>query len=130
MEYCRINECCGIAELDGIRAHNPKEVIRGVAISMIRELEGYEEDKEYMKRNYGHVQGFDYSEAEYQCPHVFFTDIKDCKYGKALASYIKKNKLGTVVSTVSRVNIRSGNQLRMWVWTLNKKALKEWYKKQ
>jgi len=60
--------------------------------------------------------------------HVVFSEARDGNggYGERFAAYIKKNKLGDVVASQRRVNPNSGNQVKLWVWTLNKQALVKW----
>lgn len=48
--------------------------------------------------------------------------------GKALAAYIKDNKLGTIISSEIRVNPNSKNKIQTWIWHVNKRALSKWLK--
>ena len=61
-------------------------------------------------------------------PFYVFADIEDTNYtdhyGRNLANYIKKNKLGDVVATQKRVNPNSGNRIQSWLWTVNKRNLR------
>lgn len=50
-----------------------------------------------------------------------FSDADKFGNGKKLYTYIKKNKLGKVVSTGPVKNPESGNIIRTWLWTYNGK---------
>lgn len=54
---------------------------------------------------------------------MIFSDAVENGNGKALASYITKNKLGTITATRGRRNPNSNNIIKVWVWSINRKAL-------
>lgn len=59
--------------------------------------------------------------------YAYFTQAGEgSTYGTSFAEYIKKHQLGEVIETAFNVNPNSGNQLKMWVWTVNHDALKTW----
>lgn len=68
---------------------------------------------------------------ELRFSHVVFSEAKDGSgaYGERFAAYIRRNNLGDVVASGRRVNPNSGNQVKCWVWTLNKRALMAWANK-
>lgn len=106
--------CCGIYEFEGFYNNTPKQVITYI----IKELkdEYWSETKPISKFP----------------PVIIFNDIiKTNKLSGAekLAKYIKKEKLGLLVCTPIRKNYNSGNKIKCWLWTLNKKNLKAWDKK-
>ncbi len=62
--------------------------------------------------------------------HLFFTQAgKGRTYGENLAAYIEANNLGTIIRSPGRVNPNSGNNLIVFLWTLNQKNLKAWVAK-
>lgn len=56
-----------------------------------------------------------------------FTDRVSYKNGSNLASYILKNKLGTIVESPARMG-QVGHQVKGWIWSVDWKALDKWYK--
>ena len=42
---------------------------------------------------------------------------------------IKKHKLGNVIQTEKKHNPNSGNKIRVYLWTVDKKALSKWFKR-
>lgn len=49
--------------------------------------------------------------------------------GERLVSYIRRNKLGKVVSTAPAKNPNHDGTLKAWLWTPDKKILKTWQKR-
>lgn len=47
--------------------------------------------------------------------------------GKRLAAYIRKHKLGSVTGGSVHRNPNSGNPLRVWLWALDREAIRKWY---
>lgn len=70
-----------------------------------------------------------YFEDEKQCAFYMFSDINYKIAAKNLVKFIKKNKLGLITKSPSRVNPNSGNSLTIWLWTINKRNLKLYWKK-
>jgi hypothetical protein len=54
---------------------------------------------------------------------------KRLRRGHTFAAFIKKNRLGTVVAARPQVNLNTGNTIQAWLWTVNRKALAKWFKK-
>lgn len=96
-------ECCGVNVIDQIADQTPKSVIEQVCESKFNQ--------------------------EDDCAFYIFTDIQKMIWGTALASYIRKENLGIIRTSVSRVNPNSGNTLKIWIWHVNHTALKSWAKK-
>ncbi len=96
--------CCGIRELDGVQGRPAHDTI-------------VDDANEYF--------GDDAERA-----HIFFSVIGNYALsGRALAAYITKNRLGTVIRTKRAVNGNTGNPLIMYVWTVNKTTFKRFWKK-
>lgn len=58
-----------------------------------------------------------------QSPFIVFSTVRGTN-GKDLASYIKLNGLGTATKNKPALNPNSGNMLTVWVWRVDRKALK------
>jgi len=101
--------CCGVREISGICGIKSKEVIKDFCEIVYG---GYSEDPR-----------LDFS-------FVIFTDINRQSYGDNLTKFIKKFKLGEVISTKSKLNPNSGNMLKVYVWWVNDKNLREWWGEQ
>jgi hypothetical protein len=105
VEILDANGCCGVREFHGISQGTPTQIIKDFATLA--------EDPYNDSDNFA---------------HVFFTQAgKRTTYGTRLAEYIKRLDLGSVVSTPVETNPNSGNPLKMFVWTVNWKALREKY---
>lgn len=50
-------------------------------------------------------------------------------YAKNFSELITKNKLGSVIETESVFNPNSENKIKAYLWNVDNKALKSWYKK-
>ena len=104
--------CCGLNDIDELNSHRTPE---NAMMSLCEEL--YFED------------GGDYlDEDKPKLAFILFTELVKHKYAKRFATYISKQKLGTVIHTPSKVNLKSGNKIRAWIWTVDRKALKQWAK--
>lgn len=96
-------QCCGIKEIDGVEGSHPKEFLLDIADAI---MSGAEDAAFY-----------------------FFSDIGDAQNGKAIAAFLKRNKLGKITKTGAKRNPNSGNRLHMWVWNIDLKAYRTWVHK-
>ena len=95
--------CCGIREISGVwNIDGPKGVLKTV---------------------------HSYFRGGGSCAIIMFSDAMAYGDGAKLSAIIKKHKLGLVVETGRVHNPNSGRAIKGWLWTVNKKALKAWYKK-
>lgn len=101
-------QCCGIREMDGL-LDSSKETVQEFCSDI-------DSDSSYNGRPWPRFR------------YAIFSDIgpKHTR-GNPLASYIRRHKLGKVVSTNWNVNPNSDNPLKVWVWTLDGKMLKKWW---
>lgn len=108
--------CCGVKELSGISDHaNPLAVLQRY-VAEVRTMYNRPKGGRFMFTPGG--------------AHMFFTQAGNgVVYGENLAAYIEKNELGTIIRSPGRVNPNSGNNLIVFLWTLNQKNLKAWVKK-
>ncbi len=51
------------------------------------------------------------------------------RYPGNLYRSIKRHKLGDIVQTKSKINPNSRNNIRIYIWTVDKKALSKWFKR-
>lgn len=105
MAYTYRLECCGIAELDGISAERPETIIK----QLFRDM---------------------YCYGEFNGTYAVFSNAIRFKSGNALARFIRVNKLGSVQAAGRpKRNPNSGNQLKVWMWSINRRALERWAQK-
>lgn len=58
---------------------------------------------------------------------IIFSDVNGSMFnGPQLAAYITKHKLGDITKSPYAVNHNTGNNIRIWVWRVNWKALFKW----
>jgi hypothetical protein len=58
--------------------------------------------------------------------YILFSDTVANGNGTRLAKFIVRRKLGTVTSDKPVVNPNSSNKIKLWVWKVNRKALRDW----
>lgn len=88
---------CGVAQLyDMYEEGNPKDIMKTVA-NEINEI---------------------------NAKIILFSDVAGPKKGGAkLAAFIGKKKLGPLISSRAVVNPNSGNKIKVWMWTVDRKKL-------
>lgn len=107
-----INEldCCAVAEIYGLE-NNPQTTLENMC-----------EDWVVMtKEDFWRTSRFNGT-------YFIFTDISQSMSGDALAKYIKRHKLGRTTTLPYRKNPNSVNKVKVWLWSVNIRALKKWYK--
>lgn len=110
--------CCGMRDLSGLSDHEtPKEAMVAFVLTSCPRVSRYNWDARKCEK----LRQLNFS-------HVIFSEANNehRRYGENFATYIRRNKLGTVVASERRVNPNSGNQVKFWVWTLNKHNLVDW----
>jgi len=95
--------CCGMRELDYIQGEETIQIILTICSDIICDENKYR--------------------------HVVFSDNGNKISGKKLEKEIKKQKLGSIISTVSKINPNSGNSIKAWIWTIDHKALNKYWSK-
>lgn len=101
--------CCGVKELSDINEHEtPSELLETFC------KDWFDTDKD------DPGQG---------CL-VTFTDIVSDKgtMGPELARFITRKRLGIIKKSATRTNPNSGNSIALWVWAVNKSALKKFWR--
>lgn len=99
-------DCCGLLEIAGLRGYSDMPT-----------------ESQLFKDLWVLFRGCDYRFA-----HVIFSDHIKCARGDALERYIRKYKLGPVLSTKREKNRNSGNLVKAWIWTPDLPAFKEYVK--
>lgn len=109
MKIQQLAGCCGIKELTDL-------VAKGDPVLNMKDFVSQAYDRELFngKFRYGI-----FAEA-----NQFDSNAKT--YGRQFAKLIIDNKLGTLVETERNVNPNSGNEVKVWVWTINHEAVKKW----
>lgn len=116
--YLREMNCCGMREMADLEfTDNAKSAMEEFIMEAIPVRDHYNwKNNKYEKL------------AELRFSHVVFSEAKDGSgnYGENFAAFIRRHRLGTVVASQRRRNPNSGNLLKFWVWTLNKRGLVRW----
>lgn len=121
--------CCGLAELANISdsSGDPKQMLLQSLSDAVR-------------RDYDHYPfagGGKITNLDFECSHIVFSQAynRGSKlkagqgYADKLAAYIKANDLGHVVRSRIATNPNSGNRVTVYLWTVNKRNLTAWYKR-
>ncbi len=106
MSYINRTPCCGVHYIDGVD-RGYKRVLSELYFEMFCE----EEDERL-------EQAF-----------FIFTDALRNGNGRKFAKQIDSLKLGKVTASRSRLNPNSGNMIRIWTWSPDVLAIKEWGEK-
>lgn len=115
--------CCGVRDFDGLKGSKTKDIITYVSQYRFhyqqvadRAMGRWVDNKEVIE---------DYNRFRF----IMFTDVSpNFKLSDNLIQFIKVNKLGTTSKTKQAANPNTNNMLRVVIWTINDKALKEWFK--
>lgn len=106
-------DCCGLREMSGIYYGTPQSTIMEFADNSYQD---YDLISRYENANFRHV--------------IFSQAGSKATYGRKLAAFITKHRLGTVVSSLTKVNPNTGNPLKVWIWTVNHQRTYNWWKEQ
>lgn len=99
----------GIVEIDGLSDYNnSKDMMRGLC---------YE-----LRQTYTRIMDITF-------PILLFTGVVADRYPGDFSRLIKRAKLGDVICTNPRINPNSDNVIKAYLWTVDKKALSKWFKK-
>lgn len=127
MPNIRETHCCGLGDMDGLQYHDDMgddEYNAGLLPSP--------EDC-VMSAWYERLAFVTFAQATFRTSlldsdeAIAFYKVAN-RQGWKLAAYIRKHKLGTIVGGRKAVNPNSGNDLRVWLWTINRPALERWNK--
>ncbi len=69
----------------------------------------------------------DFFENSRQCAYIFFSSTTEYQTGEALRRLIEEKGLGEVIKMGPSLNPSSDNQLKMFTWKVDKRALKNHY---
>lgn len=73
------------------------------------ELAIYEALKSEIEEGDGHAPAY-----------YIFSDTGNANYGRKLANYIQRNKLGTTITTRVKRNPNTNNKVTVWLWSINR----------
>lgn len=93
-------ECCGVGELSQID-QTPESILKDICDSWL-------------------------IEEDFNGAFLIFSDVRDFTHGEALKKFIADNKLGQVKVSLAKVNPNSGNPLKVYMWSVNKKAFEKY----
>lgn len=99
-------QCCGVMEAHGIgEGHTPHESL-----------------KRMLSYNGQQVPS---------CAHITFTSVErdGLTYGRDFADFIKSSHLGTITEGAVCPNPNTSNNVKVWIWHLDRDALKAWWGK-
>lgn len=105
-------QCCGVKEIGGLRniGNTPGT------------FDGFERELRIFVSSY--------KDGNITNAYFIFTAVVQHgspPYGEAFKAFILKNNLGEVQETSVNKNPNSGNQLRVYLWTVDQRNLKAWY---
>lgn len=113
--------CCGVRDFDGLTGSRTKDIIDSVSRDRFMYEENYRLGRFVVDKN-TIVDNNKYR-------FVMFTDVsQNFKLSDNLIEFIKVNKLGKTTKVRQSTNPNSGNKLRIVIWTISDKGLKEWFK--
>lgn len=118
-------ECCGLREISGlIEFTTPKAAMREVCEQIFDML-------------YGEIPSMANCLNEFNFSHVIFSEARTARrigtpehYGTDFAAFITANALGSLVTGPRVRNPNSESMLKVWLWTVNRRALILWYRAQ
>lgn len=120
--YMHRLECCGVLEIDGLSDHKNAKDAMMEAVACAEEL-----PKGYSYREHSLYYGdFDQSEG---CGHygiIMFSAASRSTYGDNFRRFIAEHSLGTVIHTPWVLNKNSGNDIKVYLWEVDHKALIKW----
>jgi hypothetical protein len=58
-------------------------------------------------------------------PFLVFSDVSPRRTAQKFAAHIRKHKLGTCATTPEARNPNSGNQLKVYLWRVDREALRK-----
>lgn len=116
--------CCGLYEIYNLSKHKTPEG----AMRSFLSVSGFKWQPSYLptaKVEYGERP---FSHVVFSAAHRSKAQFEDKSYGTRFAEFIKAQGFGDVVESTTAVNPNSTNQLKIYVWTIDWKALEKWDK--
>jgi hypothetical protein len=103
--------CCGIIELIGLERGKTPYLVAAVA----------------QKAGLGRGNNNEIFPSRHNL--YVFTDASSRGYGRALAAYIRKHRLGVLAASPICLNPRHNSRVQGWFWRINRARLKAWANK-
>lgn len=103
--------CCGIIELIGLERGKEPELVAAVA----------------QKAGLGNGDTHEIFPSKHNL--YAFTDASTRGYGRKLAAYIRKHRLGVLAASPVCINPRHNSRVQGWFWKINRARLRAWANK-
>lgn len=107
----RVMGCCGIKEIVAIK-NRRNDILGDYAREVLLDVCSHR----YERTN--------------NCAFYVFTDIEAMDYGPKVREYIHSNMLGDVSWTGTKINPNSKHLLQVWVWAVDERRLKAFWKRE
>ena len=112
--------CCGVKEITGLSYTESATK----AIRQFGDLTYYRQVKQYLGS--GHSETVPAPMENFR--YVMFTQANatggTATYGDRFAAFIQKHKLGALIETPYNMNPNSGNNVKVWLWTVDHPRVK------
>lgn len=118
-------ECCGLKEFDGIINYpDPAMAILALCAKL--------SDSSVSYGIWGphHFEPANLRLGQMPFAHLIMSQAGKETYGMRLAKFIRANKLGRVTSGPPNRNPNTGNQVKVFIWTPNKPAIRKFWQKE
>ena len=143
-----LQSCCGVTEILELREHpTPEEAMKVFVDCYVRwdgtftdlphqvVFNGVEKftapDKPPSRDDRCYHWNGTFNENEWQRALAEHAKNQKCGYASRFAAFIKKNRLGTIISPHGQPNVNHKNHIiKVYVWHPDEKRLKAWYKAQ
>lgn len=110
--------CCGLREIDDLSSNSQADRnLWEIIDSECSEYGGWDLIRD---RN-------SFDDDCFKTGALIFTEANGGKYGRKLADLIIKLNLGHVHEVPQFVNLNTGNNIRMYVWMIDRPKIKEWW---
>lgn len=96
-------QCCGLRELSDLsQYHNSSYALMGI------------------------IEDAEANPGEWPFGVIIFTEASSGRYATRFAKFIETSRLGTIERIPTFYNPNSGHRVRMFVWTVDHKAVARW----
>jgi len=103
--------------------------LTGTTCCGLEEIEGLSDEKTPRAAMLNFCNDFFDGETPSKIAFVLFTGVTRERYGQRFCEYIRRNRVGTVIQTRSRINPNSCHKIKAWIWSINLPALERWNKR-
>ncbi len=120
---------CGVHQAYGLERSTPQKLTMALADSYFQECNDWKCD-EY--GTYGEGVACRHRNEAINCAHFIFSDVmrNNTGNGARLAAFLTKLDIGTVVESPTSRNPNSGNRIRVWIFTPDRRKFYNWAREQ